>query len=95
MNYFWVRIFDYKREDELKEYTTEEDWENRKGTLLDEYYLCETRDYIDNIEEYLQALSELKHKAEEAQKNLESLCSEYNALAVDGVAYLDYRKTIY
>ena len=40
MNYFWVRIFDYKKDDELKEYTTAEDWENRKGTLLDEYYLC-------------------------------------------------------
>ena len=47
------------------------------------------------LKRYLQALSELKRKAEEAQKNLESLCSEYNALAVDGVAYLDYRKTIY
>lgn len=62
---------------------------------IEEYYLCETRDYIDNIDEYLQVLSELKRKAGEAQKNLESLCSEYNALAVDGVAYLDYRKTIY
>lgn len=40
MNYFWVRIFDYKKDDELKEYTAAEDWENRKGTLLDEYYLC-------------------------------------------------------
>lgn len=42
MNYFWVRIFDYHKEDseELKEYTTAEDWGNRKGTLLDEYYLC-------------------------------------------------------
>lgn len=40
MNYYWVRIFDYKKDNELKEYTTAEDWENRKGTLLDEYYLC-------------------------------------------------------
>ena len=39
MNYFWVRIYDYKKDDELKVYTTAEDWENRKGTLLDEYYL--------------------------------------------------------
>ncbi len=40
MNYFWVRIYDYKKDNELKEYATAEDWENRKGTLLDEYYLC-------------------------------------------------------
>lgn len=40
MNYFWVRIYDYKQCNDLKEYTTAEDWENRKGVLLDEYYLC-------------------------------------------------------
>ena len=40
MNYYWVRIFDYKMDNELKEYTNSEDWENRKGTMLDEYYLC-------------------------------------------------------
>lgn len=40
MNYFWVRIYDYKNSNDLKEYTTAEDWDNRKGTLLDEYYLC-------------------------------------------------------
>lgn len=40
MNYFWIRIYDYKQCNDLKEYATEEDWENRKGTLLDEYYLC-------------------------------------------------------
>lgn len=39
MNYYWVRIFDYRKDNELKEYTNAEDWENRKGTLLDEYYL--------------------------------------------------------
>ena len=40
MNYYWVRIFDYKKGDDLKEYANIEDWNNRKGTLLDEYYLC-------------------------------------------------------
>lgn len=40
MKYFWVRIFDYKKDEELKDYTNIEDWNNRKGTLLDEYYLC-------------------------------------------------------
>lgn len=40
MNYYWVRIFDYKKGEYLKEYTDIEDWNNRKGTLLDEYYLC-------------------------------------------------------
>lgn len=40
MNYWWIRIYDYKKSEDLKEYTTAEDWENRKGTLLDEYYLC-------------------------------------------------------
>lgn len=62
---------------------------------IDEYYLCDTRDYIDNAEEYLQVLSELKRKAKEAQENLERICSEYNALAVDGVKYLNYRESIY
>lgn len=40
MNYFWVRIFDYRKDNEPKEYTTIEDWKNRKGAMLDEYYLC-------------------------------------------------------
>lgn len=40
MNYFWIRIFDYKSDDELKEYTDIDVWEARRGTLLDEYYLC-------------------------------------------------------
>lgn len=62
---------------------------------IDEYYLCDTRDYIDNIEEYLQVLSELKRKAKEVQENLESICSEYNALAVDKIEYLNYRGIIY
>ena len=35
MNYFWVRIFDYRKECE-----NADNWEERKGTLLDEYYLC-------------------------------------------------------
>lgn len=62
---------------------------------IDEYYLCDTRDYIDNIEEYLQVLSELKRKAKEVQENLESICSEYNTLAVDKMEYLNYREVIY
>lgn len=39
MNYYWIRIFDYKYDDALKEFT--EDWEIKhyKGVLLDEYYL--------------------------------------------------------
>lgn len=40
MNYFWIRIFDYRKEDGLKKYSLLDDFENRKGTLLDEYYLC-------------------------------------------------------
>lgn len=40
MNYFWIRIFDYKSDEELKEYTEIDVWEARRGTLLDEYYLC-------------------------------------------------------
>lgn len=40
MNYFWIRIFDYRKEDSLKKYSLLDDFENRKGTLLDEYYLC-------------------------------------------------------
>lgn len=40
MNYFWVRIYDYKKDEELKEHTENLVWENFKGTLLDEYYLC-------------------------------------------------------
>lgn len=40
MKYYWIRIFDYKTDDELKEYTDIDVWEARRGTLLDEYYLC-------------------------------------------------------
>lgn len=40
MKYYWIRIFDYKDDDELKEYTEIDVWEARRGTLLDEYYLC-------------------------------------------------------
>ena len=40
MNYFWIRIFDYRKDDNLKKYSLPDDWENRKGTLLDEYYIC-------------------------------------------------------
>lgn len=40
INYFWIRIFDYKEDEELKENTSSYDWDNQKGTLLDEYYLC-------------------------------------------------------
>lgn len=40
MNYFWVRIYDYKRDDELKVHTEEYTWCTFKGTLLEEYYLC-------------------------------------------------------
>lgn len=40
MNYYWVRIFDYKKDDELKANTDEFVWGSFKGTMLDEYYLC-------------------------------------------------------
>lgn len=40
MKYFWIRIYDYKKDDALKEHTDEYTWESFKGTLLDEYYLC-------------------------------------------------------
>ncbi len=40
MKYYWIRVFDYKKDDELKEHTDENIWESFKGTMLDEYYLC-------------------------------------------------------
>ena len=40
MKYFWVRIYDYKKDEELKAHTEEFVWGSFKGTLLDEYYLC-------------------------------------------------------
>lgn len=40
MNYFWVRIFDYKKEKEDKSYEENDTLEKYKGVLLDEYYLC-------------------------------------------------------
>lgn len=40
MKYYWVRIYDYKKDEELKAYTQETAWRSYKGTLLDEYYLC-------------------------------------------------------
>lgn len=39
MKYYWVRIYDYKVDDELKEFTDDNVWDSQKGTLLDEYYL--------------------------------------------------------
>lgn len=40
MNYYWVRIFDYRKSEEEKFHKENGDWTNYKGTLLDEYYLC-------------------------------------------------------
>ena len=40
MKYYWICIFDYKSDEELKDYTDIDVWEARRGTLLDEYYLC-------------------------------------------------------
>lgn len=40
MNYYWIRIYDYKQDETLKEHTELPVWESQKGTLLDEYYLC-------------------------------------------------------
>ena len=40
MKYYWVRIYDYKVDDELKEFTDDNVWDAQKGTLLDEYYIC-------------------------------------------------------
>lgn len=40
LNYFWVRIFDYRKENEDKFYEENDTWEKYKGVLLDEYYLC-------------------------------------------------------
>lgn len=40
MKYWWIRIFDYKTDEELKDYTDIDVWNARRGTLLDEYYLC-------------------------------------------------------
>lgn len=40
MNYWWIRIFDYRIDAELKEHTDDFTWGNFKGTMLDEYYLC-------------------------------------------------------
>lgn len=38
IKYYWIRIFDYKQDDELKEYSPL-DWDAQKGTMLDEYYV--------------------------------------------------------
>lgn len=40
MNYFWVRIFDYRKYEEENFHKENGGWEKFKGTLLDEYYLC-------------------------------------------------------
>lgn len=39
INYYWIRIYDYKKDDELKSYAEEDMWGKYKGILLDEYYL--------------------------------------------------------
>lgn len=39
MKYYWIRIFDYKRDEELKADTSDFTWGSFKGTMLDEYYL--------------------------------------------------------
>jgi len=40
LNYYWVRIYDYHKDEELKFFTENESWQKFRGTLLDEYYLC-------------------------------------------------------
>lgn len=39
MKYYWIRVFDFKTDEELKDNTDIDVWEARRGTLLDEYYL--------------------------------------------------------
>jgi len=40
MKYWWIRIFDYRQEDEEEFHKNNSEWEKYKGVLLDEYYLC-------------------------------------------------------
>ena len=40
INYYWVRIFDYKVDEALENYTDDDIYGKSKGTLLDEYYIC-------------------------------------------------------
>lgn len=39
IKYYWIRVFDYKTDEELKQFTDIDVWEARQGLLLDEYYL--------------------------------------------------------
>lgn len=77
MNYFWVRIFDYKTDDELKECTDVDVWEARRGTLLDEYYLCGEDMSRD------EAKNEVKKKSSVSRFAKPRKCSGIYALVMD------------
>ena len=62
---------------------------------IEKYTICDTRPYIENIEEYLRKINDLKSEAKQLQEKLRDICSEYNHLTVDKMEYLDYNKHIY
>ena len=54
-----------------------------------------SKEYIDNIPKRIKELKRLYKKAYEKQKELDSLCSEYNSLAVGNIKKIYKDKNIY
>ena len=69
MNYFWIRIFDYKEDTELKEDMSQYDWNNQKGTLLDEYYLCGEDLKRESVKEKVKERSNVERFAKPRKNN--------------------------
>lgn len=88
MNYFWIRIFDYKEDEELKENTSSYDWNNQKGTLLDEYYLCGEDLKRENVKEKVKERSNVERFAKPRKNN-----SGVYALIMDSNEYFYNRFT--
>lgn len=66
------------------------------GISIDNTILCYINDeYVEDIQGRIEELIELKNEAIKLQRSLESVCSKYNHLSVDGIANIEYHHYIY
>lgn len=57
------------------------------------YYI--SREYVENVPQRVEELKAIYKEAVAKQKELESICSSYNSLAVGDLAHIHYDKQIY
>ncbi len=62
---------------------------------FEELILHSSKEYIDDIPQRIKELKKLYKKAYEKQQELDSICSEYNSLAVGNIKHIYSEKHIY